>query len=243
MQLARSVAAVRGVASVRWLADDFLHTHISDTCGAHPTLGEDIHAVPHVSETNLRDFLTVWLFSQRGRWSLQCPNLVKQGCSQTLWDGVLLHVTCVDTLTGKQEFCDWCRFDLITDKGTFDAVGLAEGAPAKQRLYVRAAASLLKPSVGLLVVTSCNSTREELMGHFCRQSSGGGHGAEGGGLGASEDGGTGGAGHDGVCQDGAVMERAEFEYVDHVRTYPTFRFGGREGSRVCTVAFRRVGSC
>ena len=30
-----------------------------------------------------------------------------------------------------------------------------------------------------------------------------------------------------------------FELVDWVRTYPTFRFGGIEGTRVCTVAFRR----
>lgn len=29
------------------------------------------------------------------------------------------------------------------------------------------------------------------------------------------------------------------QYVDHVRTYPTFRFGGVEGSRVCTAAFIR----
>ena len=30
-----------------------------------------------------------------------------------------------------------------------------------------------------------------------------------------------------------------FELVDWVRTYPIFRFGGVEGTRVCTVAFRR----
>ena len=32
VQLARSVAAARGVASVRWLEDDFLHTRIPDRC-------------------------------------------------------------------------------------------------------------------------------------------------------------------------------------------------------------------
>ena len=31
-----------------------------------------------------------------------------------------------------------------------------------------------------------------------------------------------------------------FQVVDWVRTYPTFRFGGVEGTRVCTVAFRRT---
>ena len=31
-----------------------------------------------------------------------------------------------------------------------------------------------------------------------------------------------------------------FKLVDWVRTYPTFRYGGVEGTRVCTVAFRKV---
>lgn len=30
-----------------------------------------------------------------------------------------------------------------------------------------------------------------------------------------------------------------FSYVDHIRTYPTFMFGGSVGSRVATVAFVR----
>jgi hypothetical protein len=85
-------------------------------------------------------------------------------------------------------------------------VGLSEGAAAKQESYVQAAAQLLT-SRGLLVITSCNSTRQELESRFC----------------------------------GAGGARAPlFEYVDHVRTYPTFRFGGCEGSRVCTVALRRL---
>lgn len=98
------------------------------------------------------------------------------------------------------------RFDVITDKGTYDAVGLSEDAAAKRRLYVQAAAKLLKPH-GLLVITSCNNTRQELEARFCGS-------------------------------DGAKAPL--FEYVDHVRTYPIFRFGGCEGSRVCTVALRRL---
>ena len=31
-----------------------------------------------------------------------------------------------------------------------------------------------------------------------------------------------------------------FHYIDHVRTYPTFRFGGVDGTRVSTVAFLRA---
>ena len=35
VQLARSVAAARGVASVRWLEDDFLHASIPDRCAVN----------------------------------------------------------------------------------------------------------------------------------------------------------------------------------------------------------------
>ncbi|EIE20666.1 S-adenosyl-L-methionine-dependent methyltransferase [Coccomyxa subellipsoidea C-169] len=97
------------------------------------------------------------------------------------------------------------RFEVVTDKGTFDAVGLSQDAAANRKLYITAVSSLLK-SGGLLVITSCNTTREELTAEFCGSRAGGGI----------------------------------FEYVDHVRTYPMFRFGGVEGSRVCTVAFRRI---
>ena len=31
-----------------------------------------------------------------------------------------------------------------------------------------------------------------------------------------------------------------FTLIDWVKTYPTFRFGGVEGTRVCTLAFRRT---
>lgn len=30
-----------------------------------------------------------------------------------------------------------------------------------------------------------------------------------------------------------------FAVVDHVRDYPRFRFGGHEGTKVCTVAFQK----
>ena len=182
--------------------------------------------------------------------SILLLHVVTQGSSKA-GDAVppaccVLSASCAPMWAGAEvlpRLAPWRRFDLITDKGTFDAVGLAEGAPAKQRAYVRAAASLLDPPAGLLVVTSCNSTREELVRHFCAggSSSSSGHEAEGHGRGASEGGERGAA--DAVRalgQGGEGVARAVFEYVDHVRTYPTFRFGGREGSRVCTVAFRRV---
>ena len=33
---------------------------------------------------------------------------------------------------------------------------------------------------------------------------------------------------------------ALFSLIDWVKTYPTFRFGGFEGTRVCTLALRRI---
>ncbi|CAL8468136.1 g7675 [Coccomyxa elongata] len=129
------------------------------------------------------------------------------------------------------------RFDVITDKGTYDAVGLSQGAAANRQLYISAVRSLLKPE-GLLVITSCNTTREELMEDFCGGEESG-EGCECAGKGEDEAGPDQAHMHSGVAAAGRGAMRV-FEYVDHVRTYPVFRFGGVEGSKVCTVAFRRT---
>ncbi len=79
--------------------------------------------------------------------------------------------------------------------------------------------SLLQPLLWRAqVVTSCNSTREELIQEFCA---------------------------------GPPMEPCAFNWmggcmhsrwkaVDWVKTYPTFKFGGTEGSKVCTIAFQKL---
>lgn len=56
--------------------------------------------------------------------------------------------------------------DLLVDKGTLDAVGLSAGGAGARRRYAWAAARLLSPR-GLLVLTSCNSTADELADEFC----------------------------------------------------------------------------
>lgn len=64
------------------------------------------------------------------------------------------------------------------------------------------------------VITSCNSTKDELIQEvedFNQRRN----------------------------NDSGVGQDAVFEYIDHVRTYPTFMFGGSVGSRVATVAFLR----
>lgn len=122
-------------------------------------------------------------------------------------------------------------FDIVLDKGTFDAVSLSEetvedaaaAAPASsatskttgsgtKRIQRRVCerypdiARRLVRRGGFLVVTSCNWTEEELVQWFTRE----------------------GEGEDRL----SVWGRVE---------YPRFRFGGKEGQGVCTVCFQRGG--
>ncbi|KAJ3704434.1 hypothetical protein LUZ61_008139 [Rhynchospora tenuis] len=113
------------------------------------------------------------------------------------------------------------RFKLVMDKGTLDAIGLHPDGPVKRMMYWDSVVNLVAPG-GILVITSCNNTRDELvrevekfnqklLGIKCPDQEAG--------------------------NETNNKEKLAFRYLDHVRTYPTFRFGGVEGSRVCTVAF------
>lgn len=133
-----------------------------------------------------------------------------------------------------------CRFDLITDKGTFDAIGLSEDAAANRERYITAVRSLVKPQ-GLLVITSCNTTREELIEEFCGASTDRSIGArKSATVPDTGEGDSTNAGNEGKCHLAAPQDGGRFVYVNHVRSYPVFRFGGIEGSKVCTVAFRCI---
>jgi hypothetical protein len=73
------------------------------------------------------------------------------------------------------------------------------------------------------VVTSCNSTKDELVQEvesFNQRKSATAPEPE-------------------VAKDDESCRDPLFQYVSHVRTYPTFMFGGSVGSRVATVAFLR----
>ncbi|RAL06707.1 putative S-adenosylmethionine-dependent methyltransferase [Aspergillus homomorphus CBS 101889] len=119
-------------------------------------------------------------------------------------------------------------FDIVLDKGTFDAVSLSaeevlvpaaaheeqrkDGKKVQRRVcerYPGIARALVRPG-GFLVVTSCNWTEEELVEWFTAASAS--------------------AGPD-LKDRLVVWGRVE---------YPRFRFGGREGQGVCTVCFQRV---
>uniref|UniRef100_A0A0E0JMK4 Protein-lysine N-methyltransferase n=1 Tax=Oryza punctata TaxID=4537 RepID=A0A0E0JMK4_ORYPU len=111
------------------------------------------------------------------------------------------------------------KFKIVTDKGTLDAIGLHPDGRIKRVMYWESVSNLVEPG-GIVVVTSCNHTKDELVQEvedFSKTKSGKENLDEG---------------------EGNVPQI--FRYIDHVRTYPTIMFGGVEGSQVCTVAFQRV---
>lgn len=113
------------------------------------------------------------------------------------------------------------KFQLVMDKGTLDAIGLHPDGPIKRIMYWDSVSKLVA-SGGILVITSCNNTKDELVqevenfNHRNNPSQG---------LESQKD---------QVSGDPPV-----FRYLNHVQTYPTFMFGGSVGSRVATVAFLR----
>ncbi|KAF2201825.1 hypothetical protein GQ43DRAFT_440250 [Delitschia confertaspora ATCC 74209] len=114
----------------------------------------------------------------------------------------------------KQDAGEWSPeggFDVVLDKGTFDAICLSEETDAEGRRICegyRERVEKLVKSDGRFLVTSCNWTSDEIKGWFDRES--------------------GGQGKDGKF----VFERAV--------KYPSFTFGGVEGQKVASLCFKRV---
>ncbi|XP_023893599.1 uncharacterized protein LOC112005552 [Quercus suber] len=112
------------------------------------------------------------------------------------------------------------QFQLVMDKGTLDAIGLHPDGPVKRMMYWDSVSRLVA-SGGILVITSCNSTKDELVQEvesFNQRR-----------VGMSQE-------HE---KDEEAGRDPPFRYLSHIRSYPTFMFGGSEGSRVATVAFVR----
>ncbi|KAL8161136.1 hypothetical protein V2J09_012625 [Rumex salicifolius] len=103
------------------------------------------------------------------------------------------------------------QFSLVVDKGTLDAIGLHPDGPLKRIMYWDSVSKLVSPG-GILVITSCNNTKDELIQEVENYSQ---------------------------REQGAQKQSVRFHYVDHIRSYPTFMFGGVVGTRVATVAFVR----
>lgn len=100
-------------------------------------------------------------------------------------------------------------WDVVLDKGTFDAISLSEERDEQGRRicegYKERVIRLVRPG-GLFLVTSCNWTEEELEGWF--------------GEGSGE------------------VEGAGFVRVGRV-TYPSFSYGGVKGQTISTLCFQR----
>lgn len=99
---------------------------------------------------------------------------------------------------------DWLAsgFDVVLDKGTFDAICLSQDTDAQGRRICEGYREKVEPLVkagGRFLITSCNWTEEELLGWF-----GGGD----------------------LVFEGKVK-------------YPSFTFGGKTGSSVVTLCFKR----
>lgn len=102
-------------------------------------------------------------------------------------------------------------WDVVHDKGTFDAVSLSDEADARGRRvsegYKARVLRLVRPG-GLFLVTSCNWTEAELEGWF--------------GEGSAE-----------VEEGGGSFVR-----VGRVE-YPSFSFGGVKGQTISTLCFQK----
>lgn len=142
----------------------------------------------------------------------------------------------MDVLTDNPESMKWWPrsdgggalklFDLILDKGTFDAISLSHiepdtQAPHPSSIYPTRVVNLLSAG-GFLLVTSCNWTEDELIDWFAPHSR------------AETVGST--------SESHRVHEKNTTPALDvyDIIKYPTFKFGGKEGAGVASVCFRRI---
>jgi hypothetical protein len=94
-------------------------------------------------------------------------------------------------------------FDIVLDKGTFDAISLSSETDASGRRAFETYGAKVEPLMkvgGYFVIVSCNWTEEEVRKWF---------------------------------------ESPTLVWHERVK-FPSFRFGGKEGSTVCCVCFKRV---
>ncbi|WVR03569.1 hypothetical protein IAU60_000561 [Kwoniella sp. DSM 27419] len=119
-------------------------------------------------------------------------------------------------------------WDLVMDKGTYDALCLSadpieeEQGRLPSQVYPERIGKLVKQG-GFFLITSCNFTEEEIKAKYTRE-----------GLGESR--------RDTVSSRAAIDVMhvyAGFEYHSSV-PHPSFAFGGKTGTTVCTVAFKKV---
>ncbi|KAK1781014.1 S-adenosyl-L-methionine-dependent methyltransferase [Copromyces sp. CBS 386.78] len=106
-------------------------------------------------------------------------------------------------------------WDLILDKGTFDAVSLSDSRDSRGRRicenYGARVLQLLRPG-GFFLVTSCNWTEEELKGWFETDFA--------------------------EVYDGSEKKKLGLRQVGRIE-YPSFSFGGVRGQTISTLCFQK----
>ncbi|CAD5115595.1 DgyrCDS4555 [Dimorphilus gyrociliatus] len=70
----------------------------------------------------------------------------------------------VSDLTEKQ--ADWEKFDIVLDKGTFDAISLCDENVQEKKLWYKNNVESMLKNDSLFIITSCNWTEEELVKFF-----------------------------------------------------------------------------
>lgn len=123
------------------------------------------------------------------------------------WD-IMKEAPKPEVLNGEQEN----GWDIVVDKGTFDAISLSEERDAEGKRicegYRERVLGLVRRG-GVAVVTSCNWTEGELIGWF-------------------------------LGEEGERSEKGWFK-VERKIEYRSFSFGGVKGQTVCSVCFRKYG--
>ncbi|KIX10466.1 uncharacterized protein Z518_01549 [Rhinocladiella mackenziei CBS 650.93] len=136
-------------------------------------------------------------------------------------------------------------FDLVLDKGTFDAISLSSSivtdatTDRTQRiceLYPAKVLAMVKPG-GFFLVTSCNWTEEEVVTWFTGISTVADHAV---GAGASANASESESENaEGIEIKGKSRGKGRFEVYDRIK-YPVFEFGGHKGQGVASVCFKKV---
>ena len=142
-------------------------------------------------------------------YSPQSVALASRLASERGYPSQEVEFKCWDILGSKGEWEEG-EFDVVLDKGTFDAVSLNAETDERGKRVCEGYRGKVLPMVkkaGVFLVTSCNWTEEELRGWF--------------------------EGKDGEGEEGG------FAWEGRVK-YPRFSFGGKTGQSVSGVCFRRV---